>query len=108
MNLQLNQWQNDKPVSYTYVLDKRILIMPTIYFDTVLSTQFSDGVIRFGLSDYVGPAVDGKRPTGEVTHLATSLSGLLQLQSQINQMVSGLVDKQVLRKQENSSPHTSS
>jgi hypothetical protein len=81
--------------------------MPTIYFDTVLSTQFSDGVVRFGLADYVGPAVDGKRPTGEVTHLATSLSGLLQLQSQINQMVNGLVDKQVLRKQDDPAVKTS-
>jgi hypothetical protein len=77
--------------------------MPTLYFDTVLSAQFSDGVVRFSLSDFVGPPVEGKRPTGEVTQIATSLAGLLQLQSQVKQIIDGLVEKQVLRKQENTS-----
>jgi len=75
--------------------------MPTIYFDVVKSTQFADGVVRFALADFVGASQDGKRQTSEeATYLATSLPGLLQLQSQVNQMIDGLVEKQVLRKQE--------
>lgn len=79
--------------------------MPTIYFDVIKSSQFSDGVVRFALTDFVGAAQDGKRQTNDdVTYLATSLPGLLQLQSQVNQMVDGLVDKQILRKQEKDNP----
>lgn len=74
--------------------------MPTIYFDTVLTTQFSDGVVRFGVCDFVGAPQDGKRATGDITQLATSLPGLLQLQAQINQLIAGLVEKQILRKQD--------
>lgn len=78
--------------------------MPTIYFDTVITTQFSDGVVRLGVCDFVGAPQDGKRPMGEVTHLATSLPGLLQLQTQINQLIEGLVEKQILRKQDPAPP----
>ena len=80
--------------------------MPTIFFDVVKSSQFSDGVVRFALTDFIGAAQDGKRITNEeVTYLATSLPGLLQLQSQVNQMIDGLVEKQVLRKQDSNTPN---
>lgn len=72
----------------------------SLYFDVVVSAQFSEGVVRLGLADYVGPPQDGKRPTGEVTQLATSVQGLLQMQSQINQLVDGLVERKVLRRQD--------
>lgn len=76
--------------------------MPTIFFDVVKSSQFSDGVVRFALTDFVGASPDGKRIANEdVTYLATTLPGLLQLQSQVNQMIDGLLEKQVLRKQDN-------
>ncbi len=78
--------------------------MSTIYFDAVVSTQFSEGVVRLGLADYIGPPQDGKRQTGEVTHVATSLPGLVQMQAQINQLVEGLIEKQVLRRQTPPSP----
>ena len=72
----------------------------SLYFDVVVSAQFSEGVVRLGLADYVGAPQDGKRPTGEVTQLATSVQGLLQMQSQINQLVDGLVERKVLRRQD--------
>lgn len=73
--------------------------MSTIYFDAVVSTEMSEGVVRLSVADYSGPPQDGKRQTGSVTKLATSLPGLVQLQAQINQLVDGLIEKQVLRRQ---------
>lgn len=73
--------------------------MSSTFFDAVVSTQFSDGVVRLGVADHIGPSVDGQRPTGEVRYLTTTLPGLVQLQSQINQLVEGLIEKQVLRRQ---------
>jgi len=73
--------------------------MSSTFFDAVVSTQFSDGVVRLGVADYIGPPADGQRPTGPTTYLTTTLPGLVQLQIQINQLVEGLVEKQVLRRQ---------
>lgn len=74
--------------------------MASTYFDTVVSTQFSDAVVRIGVADFTGPAQDGKRPTGEVTYLATSLPGLLQLQGQVQQLIDGLIERKVLKRQD--------
>ena len=73
--------------------------MSSTYFDVVVSTQFSDGVVRLGVAEFTGPSNDGKRSTGDVTHLVTSLPGLVQMQSQINQLIEGLVERNVLRRQ---------
>lgn len=83
--------------------------MANTYFDVVVSAQFADGVVRLGVADYTGQTKDGQRTTGPVTHLVTSLPGLVQLQAQINQLVEGLVEKNVLRRQaENGSSTTQS
>jgi len=73
--------------------------MPTIYFDVIINTQLSEGVVRLGVADYVGPPIDGKRQTGDVTQLATSLPGLVQMQAQVNQLVENLIDKGILKRQ---------
>lgn len=71
-----------------------------LFFDAVLSAQLLDGVVRVGVAEVVGPEKDGKRQVSEPKMILTTLTGLLQLQLQINQMVDGLVDKNILKKRE--------
>lgn len=80
-------------------LEQMTPAMPTIYFDAIINTQLSEGVVRIGIADYVGPPIDGKRQTGEMTHLATSLLGLVQLQAQVNKLVENLIEKGILKRQ---------
>ncbi len=80
--------------------------MSSAYFDVVVSTQFSDGVVRLGVANFTGPNQDGQRSTGGVTYLVTSLPGLVQMQSQLNQLIEGLVEKNVLRRQVESANST--
>jgi hypothetical protein len=94
-------------VLFWFVYDRLLflgILAMSIFFDVVVSAQFSEGVVRLGLADYVGPPKDGKRPTGDVTQLATSVQGLLQMQAQINQLVEGLVERKVLRRQDPAAP----
>lgn len=78
--------------------------MNTIFMDVVLSAQVSDGVVRLVVASYQGPEKEGKRPVGDQQQIVTTLPGLLQLQSQINQVVEGLVERKVLRKNETAQP----
>ena len=71
-----------------------------LFFDAVVSSQLLDGVVRLGVAEVVGPEKDGKRQVSEPKMILTTLTGLLQLQAQINQMVDGLVDKNILKKRE--------
>lgn len=74
--------------------------MSTVYFDVIVSTRLSEGVVRLGVADFIGPVEDGKRQTGEVTQLVTSLPGLIQMQAQVNQLVEKLIEKKVLKRDE--------
>lgn len=75
-----------------------------LFFDAVLSAQLLDGVVRLGVAEVVGPEKDGKRQVSDPKMILTTLTGLLQLQLQINQMVDGLVDKKILTKREDATP----
>jgi len=74
--------------------------MTTVFFDQVLSVQFADGVARVSLAPIVSQDKEGKRIMGVPTQIVTTLPGLIQLQAQINQLMEGLVEKNILRKAE--------
>jgi hypothetical protein len=71
-----------------------------VFFDVVVSVQFSDGVARLNVAEVASVSQDGQRVLGAPTQIATSLPGLLQMQGQINQLIDGLIERKVLRKQD--------
>lgn len=71
-----------------------------IFFDVPVSTQFSNGVVKLGVAEFSGPEKDGKQPVGNQKMILTTLPGLLQFQAQINQLVNELVQRNVLKKNE--------
>jgi hypothetical protein len=76
----------------------------SVFFDVVVSVQFSDGVVRLNVADFANVSKDGQRTLGPTTQIATTLPGLLQMQGQINQLIDGLVERKVLRKPEPGAP----
>jgi len=71
-----------------------------IFFDVPVSTQFTNGVVKLGVAEFSGPEKEGKQPVGNQKVILTTLPGLLLLQSQINQLVTELVQRKVLKKNE--------
>lgn len=69
-----------------------------IFFDVPVSTQFSNGVVKLGVAVFSGPEKEGKQPIGNPKMILTTLPGLVQFQAQINQLVNELVQRNVLKK----------
>lgn len=62
-----------------------------------VSTQFSNGVVKLGVAEFVGPEKDGKQPIGNPRTILTTLPGLLNLQAQINQLVKELAERKLIK-----------
>jgi hypothetical protein len=69
-----------------------------LFFEVVLSSQLSNGIVKIEVASLAGQDKDGKQAITPPKTILTSITGLVQMQAQLNRFVDELVDKKILKK----------
>ncbi len=82
---------------------KAFIMNDQLFFEVVLSSQFSNGIVKIEVASLLGQDKDGKQTISPSKTILTSVTGLIQMQAQLNRFVDELVEKKLLKKNEKAS-----